>query len=159
MRLRIRTVLRYPWPDSWGAFSGRSGFCFRASAIAVIFLVFCFQRLVREFSPDVSANTLFRTYVYVWDKNFKLCGAADSGSQPCHRLRAQHRLRGCASCVLRLLRLSKRLRCDASLRVNRPPLPRPPSHLSLLCLLYSCAHVHSHERAFARLNPPANNKK
>ena len=80
MRLRIRTVLRYPWPDSWGAFSGRSGFCFRASAIAVIFLVFCFQRLVREFSPDVSANTLFRTYVYVWDKNFKLCGAADSGS-------------------------------------------------------------------------------
>ena len=80
MRLRIRTVLRYPWPDSWGAFSGRSGFCFRASAIAVIFFVFCFQRLVREFCPDVSANTLFRTYVYVWDKNFKLCGAADSGS-------------------------------------------------------------------------------
>ena len=143
MRLRIRTVLRYPWPDSWGAFSGRSGFCFRASAIAVIFLVFCFQRLVREFSPDVSANTLFRTYVYVWDKNFKLCGAADSGSQPCHRLRAQHRLRGCASCVLRLLRLSKRLRCDASLRVNRPPPPPLPS-LSSLSSLFVRA------RAFAR---------
>ena len=58
MRLRIRTVLRYRWLDLWGAFSGCSESCCRASAMAVFFLICCFQLLVWYivFCPDRNAH-------------------------------------------------------------------------------------------------------
>ena len=58
-------MLGYRWLDSWGAFSGRSGFCYRASAFAVFFLVFCFHLLVREFCPDVSASNFFGSFYFL----------------------------------------------------------------------------------------------
>ena len=48
MRLRIGAVPRYRWPNSWGAFSGCSGFCCGASAIAGFLFSCCFSLFVGE---------------------------------------------------------------------------------------------------------------
>ena len=149
MRLRIRTVLRYPWPDSWGAFSGCSGFCCRASAFAVFFLVSCFQRPENAqnpgesaFCPDVSAR---RTSTYgTKTLNFVALLTLDQISALPQIARSAPSPRVCLlRAQIATTQQKIEMRCISE---SQPPPPPPPP----LPSLSSLSSLFVRARAFAR---------